>query len=606
VHRDIKPANIMVTPDGEPVVLDFGLARDFDEAGPTLTRSDDVFGTPAYMSPEQLRPGRHRVDRRSDVYALGVTLFECLTLRRPYSAAGPVDLADAIDRGPVPDPRDVDPALPSDLAVVVQKAMAPEVADRYQSALELAEDLRAVRELQSIRARPAGPLLRGWRWTRRNPLVAASLTLVFVSLSAGLVFSLVANAHAEQQTKAALDQLDQRREVVDFLRWVLRSPDPMVMGKDAPLSQMLERATARAEHQFEDRPQLRAEVLGMLADSQESLGSDALAADLYERTLALLREQPGTELQVAGTLLQLAEVCRNDGDRSASCYRDGIALLTETVGATDPRTVLAQCSLAWTLAENAHGEEAREVLAAVERALAVRDDPEVRYGMLRARGRLAIHDARWEEALAFLEQALAIDLGEGDAWQQFHRRLTMQMSMSVAARLGERAKALATSEQLLAYMRDALGEDHPELAQGFGNYGTLLRMNGRHEEAEEPYRRGLAIARKHREPPHRDIATPLNNLGALLRYLDRPDEALPMLQEASEMYAALFGPEHPSVAGALDNIADLHRDAGAFEAAAEAQRKSLAILRAAHGDAHYETLCAFFRTARLEVRCGRL
>ncbi|MCR9246961.1 MAG: serine/threonine protein kinase [bacterium] len=235
VHRDIKPGNIMVTPEGEPVVLDFGLARDLGDTAPGLTRTDEVFGTPAYMALEQLRPSGRGVDRRADIYALGVTLFECLTLQRPYALRNPVELADAIERGQAPDPRDRSPGLPTDLAVVVACAMASRPEARYQTALEFADDLRAVREFEAIQARPAGALLKSWRWMQRNPGVAISLALVILSLSTALVVSLVALDEAAFERSVAEDEARHRGDLNEFLRLVLESPNPHLMGPDTSI-----------------------------------------------------------------------------------------------------------------------------------------------------------------------------------------------------------------------------------------------------------------------------------------------------------------------------------------------------------------------------------
>ncbi|MFQ5504683.1 MAG: SUMF1/EgtB/PvdO family nonheme iron enzyme [Planctomycetota bacterium] len=190
VHRDIKPSNIMVTAGGEPVLLDFGLARDV--ASESLTLTGDVMGTPAYMSPEQLR-GDQAVDRRTDVYSLGATLFECLTLRRPYEYATYAGLLHAILAERTPDPRRWNPAIPRNLKVVLEKAIAKNPGHRYQTALELAEELRRVREHEPIRARPVGPLQRLGLWARRNPAVAGLAAGAFLLLALGLAITLRTN-----------------------------------------------------------------------------------------------------------------------------------------------------------------------------------------------------------------------------------------------------------------------------------------------------------------------------------------------------------------------------------------------------------------------------
>ncbi len=186
IHRDIKPANLMVTPAGEPVILDFGLARNRDADATTLTAAGLNPGSPAYMSPEQISRRGDELDRRTDVYSLGVVLFECLTLRRPFEHPTPEGVHQRILHDPTPDARRVRRELPRDLCVVVQKAMEKERERRYASALELAEDLRRVRELVPILARPAGPLLRMRRWVQRNTwqTIAAGTLLVSAAVLA--------------------------------------------------------------------------------------------------------------------------------------------------------------------------------------------------------------------------------------------------------------------------------------------------------------------------------------------------------------------------------------------------------------------------------------
>ncbi len=187
VHRDIKPANLMIDPEGNPVLLDFGLARETAPSARELTQTLAVLGTPHYLPPERFDGKKAPPDLRGDVYSLAATLFEALTLECPFEGDTLEELSGRIRTGRHPDPRSLNPAVPRDLALVLAKAMDKNPARRYETALEFAEDLRRVRTYEPVQVRPAGPLLKTARWAQRNPILATSLAGIFLALLVGFL-----------------------------------------------------------------------------------------------------------------------------------------------------------------------------------------------------------------------------------------------------------------------------------------------------------------------------------------------------------------------------------------------------------------------------------
>jgi hypothetical protein len=210
LHRDVKPSNLLLDARGTLWITDFGLAKADDSDD--LTGTGDLVGTLRYMAPERLRG---EGDARADVYSLGLTLYELLTLRPAFDATNRERLREQVTSSDPPLPRRLNPEVPRDLETVVLKAIARDPAHRYQTPAAMAEDLKRFVEDRPVRARRVSEAERLWRWCRRNPLPAslvAGIVLVFLAGFAGVSWQWREAEAAREDEKRQRDQAEELRE----------------------------------------------------------------------------------------------------------------------------------------------------------------------------------------------------------------------------------------------------------------------------------------------------------------------------------------------------------------------------------------------------------
>ena len=622
VHRDLKPGNILVTADGTPKLLDFGIARILDpESWPgqlAETRAGEQPLTPLYASPEQVRGEPAAVE--SDVYALGVVLYELLTGTSPYRVGGTNarEVARAIaEQQPEPPslvvrrasrPGERRPIPSRDLDAIVLKALRKEAGDRYPSAAALAEDLRRYLDGAPVTARRgtlgyrAGKFARRHRWSLA---VAAGVLALVIGFSVSLARQL---EETRRQRDAAALERDNARAVTDFLVETFKVADPDGEG-GAKLTarEVLDRGAAQVVDGLAGKPEVQSRLLQAIGRVYRNLGLQAEAAQNLQRALDLTRARRATDpVAYTSALVDLGSVRLAAGEyaRAEPLYREAVRILTAAQGPRAEATGVAKNGLATVLAESGRLAEAepifRDLLGDSLAALHLAEPPGVEGPplgdeyrdlaiQLHNLGTMELDLGRYEGATRYLEQALAIKSRLAKP-RPGSVATTIEALGNVALDRQRYAEALGRHERALALRREVYGDEHPLVAQSLVNHAAALAGLGRHRDALADLDRALQLLVKAYGREHPYVALVLNNAANARAELGDDEGSLAQHREALAIRERVLGPDHADVAQSLQNLADAEMRVGQQALALEHAWRAVAVGTKALGAEHPDVL----------------
>jgi len=636
IHRDLKPSNVLVEEqDGRPIpkIIDFGIAKAIAHRSTehtVFTQLGQWVGTPEYMSPEQADPTGSDIDTRTDVYSLGVLLYEVLVGAQPFDpeelrAAGFDMMRKVIREVEPPRPstrvsslggdsvqaaekRQTDPyglvrLLRGDLDWIVMKAMEKDRNRRYGSAAELADDIDRYLHDQAVEARPPTLSYQLVKLVRRHKVAVASSAIVIIAILAGLAFASVGLVRARRAERTAQAEAEAARAATSVLVDVFAGLDPGgATGQSASAESILDRAAQRVGSELAGQPLIQAQLLHTMGSTATSLGLYERARLFLDEALRLSRLHLGQRHPVvARTLSKSSRLAYQTGDLNLAKLdeEEALEILEANLGESDPALVQHLVNLAWALGRQADFEGAERALT---RALELAESGDEAAGIpmadiLFVRATMALWRGEWIGARIGLENALEIREPSEEydtvamAWLLHHLGWSERETdaLDIAKMHDERA---------LSIMKKAFGPSHPALAAPVSGLGSTYVRLGEHEQAREHFETALQLQEFGLGSNHPDVAHTLRSYATLLRRTGELDASRLMLERALLITEDAFGSDHMEVWASVEGLARLEYDAGNLDRSRELWMRAVDIssrvLGPNHqlvGGSHYNLAC---------------
>lgn len=574
IHRDLKPGNVLVDEGGRVKVLDFGVARatDAEEGGGSggqtfRTEAGAMVGTLAYMSPEQLSGDPHAVDTRSDVYALGVVMYELLAGRVPISvdkrtipeAVRALSEQEAVPLG------NVVREFRGDVQTIVAKSMEKDRQRRYQSASELAADIGRYLRDEPIAARPPSVVYQVRKFSLRHKAVVVGVLGVFVALVGGIV-------GVAWQARRAGEEAAIARQVSAVMDGMLRAVNPEeAQGREPTLRELLDSAAVGLERGEKLNPRVELALRETIGRTYHSLGRLAEAERQYEG------------------VLRLAAAGYGEWSRPALQARRNLVSVWADMGEF----------------EKAEKEALRVVEMAGKRL--GEDDAETIFAKMDL-GRVYQETGRWDEAEPLLKGAM--EAGRDKVGEEDQRFITALHNMGTAIKdAGRVEESVGLLREALRLRRKTLGADHPDTLYSMNNLGAALQrwnQEGAHEEAERLMRETLEARTRVLGADHVSTITTAGNLAVALVESKQLEEALPLAERAYEGWKRSLGEAHPKTLMGMGNLGYLYEDLGRDVEAEAMYRRVVEVRKRGLGGQDPETWSPMNNLAMLLARTGKL
>ena len=577
VHRDIKPSNVLVSREGTVKLLDFGIAKSVDndaiETGRLLTLS--------YSSPEQIEGGD--ISIATDIYQLGIVLYLLLTGRHPYasesgsqvkvmqavSASAPVRPSDALQSD---GKRTESNRVRGDLDAIVLKCLQRRPQDRYTSAAQLAEDLKAFRKGRPVSARGAGPGYALSRLLMRNRLAAGVALVSAIALIAVVV---VAFLQISSARNAAIERAQAAERIQALTRQMLDTASPY-SGRDASSSAaLLDSWEREVRVSLADEAPVMAELLFLIGSNRLQLGQLDAAWSSFSGALAAAREPP----QRAAIQVGLADVAFRSGDPEAA-----LGFLEQSRSALDGADLAR-----W---HGVNGRVLREVSRLAEALESFRLASKIYAGLGAGYGDEALRSrSRWAQALVFAEQprqALAVmesALVDGEfpaALDGLARADVLTDYGEVLGINGRVGSALEVFQKALTIRRQYLDELHPDIAKTLGSIGRSLNHLGREPESVEAFEQALAIHRNGAGLNNHELATIRFNYANTLSDLARLEDAKRVFEQIRDSQAGA-SPTPTLLCKVYNNLGNTQLEMGNLDASVDSLERAVSCKLAVYG-----------------------